>query len=212
MTDEYTTGISEFIKKKKVVDLESIQGLFPERSRISIIRDLVKLHYITSYNYAGGYYTLPQLTNFNEDGLWFYGNARFSVHGSLKNTVKNMIDQSPAGKTNDELKHKLGVRVQNTLLDLSTSLLVMRKKYQGIYVYFNKDDQIYNLQMKKRNDAASMQENPYITIEVLRAVITHPDLPAAGIHKVLVQDGLTISPEQVEAVFQTYNLGKKNSL
>ena len=66
--------------------------------------------------------------------------------------------------------------------------------------------------MDRHNGIASLYTDPYITIEVLLAVIKHPDHSIADIQKDTAQKGLNIGINQIEAVFKIYDLGKKNSL
>jgi len=212
MTVDYLSIISNLLQKQKVIDMKTLKIQFPERSRISIFRDLEQLGYLTSYNNAGCYYTLPAIPKFSSDGIWCFGESKFSLHGTLKNTVKVMVENSYDGRTHDELSYKLGVRVQNTLHDLVVKTLISRDKCQGVYVYFHIDSEIMRLQMDRRNGIASLYTDPYITIEVLLAVIKHPDHSIADIQKDTAQKGLNIGINQIEAVFKIYDLGKKNSL
>ena len=212
MANDYLNTISNLIQNKKVVNMETIKSLLPNRSKISIFRDLEHLGCLTSYNNAGGYYTLPAIPKFDDDDIWIYGAGKFSSHGTLKNTVRIMVENSYDGRTHDELSYKLGVRVQNTLHDLVTKTIITRDKCQGVYVYFHIDIEIRRLQMDRRNGRASLQTDPYITIEILLAVIKHPEHSIAEIQKDTAQKGLNIGINQIEAVFRIYDLGKKNSL
>jgi len=207
--NEYTDKMADLFNKNKVMDYASIHALFPSRSRSSIIRDLKALQYISSYNRAGCYYTLLGIPSFDSDGIWWYQEAYFSSHGTLKSTVKYLVDNSADGRTHDELRQKLGVRVQNTLLDLVDSGAVAREKYNSTYLYVGTENEVRQKQMDKRSDLASMQVDPYATIEILRTVIKHPGLQAKTIQSILADGGASISIGQVEAVFGAYDLEKK---
>jgi len=212
MAIDYLCTISNLIQDKKVVTMETIKSQLPNRSRVSIFRDLEQLGCFTSYNNAGGYYTLPTIPKFDDDGIWVYEASKFSSHGTLKNTVRIIVENSYDGRTHDELSYKLGIRVQNTLHDLVTKTLITRDKCQGVYVYFHINIETRRLQMDRRNGIASLQTDPYNTIEILLAVIKHPDHSIAEIKKDTAQKGLNIGINQIEAVFRIYDLGKKNSL
>ena len=211
MKNESAEKMLSLFRKNKVVKLTSITELNPHRSRCSIFRDLKHLGYMTSYNNAGRYYTLSEIPIFDKNGIWQYEGAFFSVYGSLKNTAKSLVDNSLAGRTHDELRGMLGVRVQNTLHDLVSEMAIMREKHIGAYVYVSADNEIHSKQMACRKNTAAAQVDPYITIEVLRAVIKHPAHQAAAIYSLLSKDGANISLIQVESVFCLYDLGKKNS-
>lgn len=209
MKNEYADKISELFLKNKVMDFAAVQALFPNRSRSSLLRDLKALQYMTSYNSAGCYYTLPGIPIFDSDGIWRHNGAYFSSHGSLKNTAKQLVDKSLDGRTHDELRGKLGVRVQNTLLDLVASEAIAREKHNAAYLYVSVESDARKKQLSKRMEATALQVNPYITIEVLRAVIKHPGLQAPAIQGILAKGGSGISAGQVEAVFHAYDLEKK---
>jgi len=122
----------QIFKENLILDMNSIQKSFPNRSRCSIYRDLHEIGYISSYNKAGRYYTLKSIPQFDTDGIWRHEGVFFSSHGSLKVTVKHMVDISAAGNTHPELKHTLGLRVHNTLLDLVSVKSIDREMFEGL--------------------------------------------------------------------------------
>jgi hypothetical protein len=212
MKNKHLEKMSDLFSMHKVMDLLSIQAQFPDRSRSSIIRDLKSLHYLTSYNHAGYYYTIIGIPSFDSDGVWWHKNAYFSSHGSLKGTVKYMVVGSTDGRTHDELRQKLGIRVQNTLLDLVGSGTITREKFSSTYLYVSNEDEVRNKQLSKRSDKAAAGIDPYTTIEILRTVIKHPGTQTAEIHRILAKEGASITVGQVENVFVNYDLEKKTLL
>jgi len=212
MADNHAQRLGELIHKRIVMDLASIKASFPGRSRNSIVRDLKALRYLSSYNKAGGYYTLPGIPNFDSDGIWWHADAYFSEHGSLKSTAKHLVDISEDGRTHDELRTKLGVRVQNTLLDLVTSGEISREKHCGAYLYVSADNESRLGQVGKRLASKERSADPYTTIEVLSAVIKHPGFSAQEIYAILADGGSNVGAAQVAAVFGAYDLEKKTLL
>ena len=197
--------------KHFILDLPTIQKLFPNRSRCSLFRDLRQLDHLSSYNKAGRYYTLRNIPQFDGSGLWKFNGVFFSTWGSLKNTAKNLIANSSAGHTHLELQHILDVRVHNTLLDLVYSKEIGREEFNGTYLYTHIDSGIMAMQLKERAAAVKTPPvDPYLTIEVLRAVINYPEKSAGDIRLCLVKNGIRIKIQEVEAIFEVYNLGKKN--
>ena len=85
---------------------------------MTAFRRLSELSYLSSYSHAGRYYTLPDIPQFDPDGLWLHGGVGFSRHGTLKDTVPVLVDRSESGVLHRELQRRLQVRVHNTLLDL----------------------------------------------------------------------------------------------
>ena len=65
-------------RREKVLDMRTLRGRFPSRSRRSLFRDLAGLGYLTSYSHAGRFYTLADIAEFDERGLWFFRNIGFS--------------------------------------------------------------------------------------------------------------------------------------
>jgi len=211
MTTYHLNELKLHFSKHTILDLPTIQKLLPNRSRCSIFRDLRQIGYFSSYNKAGRYYTLRNTPQFDEAGIWKYCGAYFSVWGSLKNTVKNMVDNSAAGHTHLELQKILAVRVHNTLLDLVSAKKIWREPFSGTFLYTNIDSEIKLKQLKERNNAVKTPPaDPYLTIEVLRAVIKYPEKSAGDIQRYIAKNGIKLEIQEVEAIFEVYKLGKKN--
>jgi len=216
MKNDFLSQLVQLFKKNSVIDMTSIQKSFPERSRCSLFRDLQKTGYISSYNKAGGYYTLKSIPQFDTNGIWHHEGIFFSSHGSLKDTVKHMVDVSAAGRTHQELQHTLGLRVHNTLLDLISINAVRREILEGLYVYTHNNPEIKLRQLDERRKQSNWSHtiaplNPYTTVEVLLAVIRQPDRPAEDIFQILSGKGISVTRNDIEIIFQYYDLGKKNS-
>lgn len=217
MKNNFLSQLVQLFKKKSVLDMTTIQKSFPNRSRCSIFRDLQKIGYISSYNKAGGYYTLKSIPQFDTNGIWHHEGIFFSSHGSLKETVKHMVDVSAAGRTHQELQQTLGLRVHNTLLDLFSINAVSREILEGLYVYTHNNPEIKLCQLDERKKQSNWNHkiaplNPYTTVEVLLAVIKQPDWSAEDIFQVLSKKSIPITQNDIETIFQYYDLGKKNSL
>jgi len=216
MESDFLNQLIQLFKKNLILDMDKIQKSFPNRSRCSIFRDLHKIGYISSYNKAGRYYTLKNIPRFDADGIWRHEGVFFSSHGSLKETVKHMIDISVAGHTHFELQQALGLRMHNTLLDLVSIKAIIREKLERVYVYTHNDPEIRLRQLDERQRQSSWNHkisalNPYITVEVLLAVIRQQDRSATDIYNVLSKKGLDVTQNEIETIFQYYDLGKKNS-
>ena len=194
------------------------------RSRTSTIRYFKEAGYYTSYNCAGEYYTLSMIPSFDENGLWKYKGAYFSLHGSLRDTATVLIGKSKCGYTHEELRDMLGIRMYNTLLGLVNDGLINRKEIGGEYVYVSCDqgeEQIFErrgMPPKTKEAKKAAKKVPRITpavglnetIEVLRAFIGGCIQPET-VYGHLYRKGVHITPNQVRAIFECYGLGKKNS-
>ena len=62
-----------------------------------------------------------------------------SCLATLKQTVALQVEQTPDGRTHDELQHLLRVRVHNTLLDLLRQGRIGRERLARVYLYVSAD-------------------------------------------------------------------------
>ncbi len=106
--------IEKLLNKTKVVTIDDLKNTLNTDFSKTIFRYLKEIGYLTSYNNAGGFYTMPHIPKFDEYGLWHYEVASFSKIGTLKSTICSMIEASREGLTHRELKQLLRCRVQNT--------------------------------------------------------------------------------------------------
>lgn len=145
--------IERLLKKSKVCTLDEIKRALGTESPITVFRKLRELAYQTSYSHSGKYYALKSTCQFNEEGLWTFRKAWFSVYGTLVDTAKRFVNQSPKGFTNSELDQALHVETRLSLSILLKRGLVFREKIDGVFVYVSKDDQIRRRQIVARQDA-----------------------------------------------------------
>jgi len=97
------------LRRKKIFTLSELFELFNTQSRMTVFRKLKPFNYISSYSHSGKYYSLPEVVEFNEDGLWGFKGIGFSISGNLKNTLVQLIETSPGGKSQKELKTLLNI-------------------------------------------------------------------------------------------------------
>ena len=96
-------------------------------SRRTAIRTLNALGYLSSYSHTGRFYSLLSVAQFDALGLWHNRDIHFSRWGTLKNTVRELVEQSPAGYNQRELQQLTQVRCFNASLDLTTHGQVHRQ-------------------------------------------------------------------------------------
>jgi len=185
---------------------------------------LDRLGYLSSYSHAGRYYTLGDIPTFAAHGLWFYGEARFSKHGTLRATVVVLVREAPAGHTHEELQGIVGLRIHDTLRSLVADRVLGRERVEAVYLYVDADLKRAAAQLEQRRrmraappiapgvDKRSPPLDLARVVDILLAVIHGPKEDAAAIAARLRQGGLAVSDEQVEAVFTQYGLEKKTAL
>ena len=105
------------------------------RARRTAFRKLKELPYRTSYSHRGRYYTLDELIDFDQHGLWSFGDVRFSVAGTLLATAAAVVSDAPAGHFSEELDNLLHVGTQDVLRKLVTERKLSRRKLAGQFLY-----------------------------------------------------------------------------
>ena len=219
--EESLQRLQRMFRREKVLDMRTLGDRFPSRSRRSLFRDLAGLGYLTSYSHAGRFYTLADIAEFDERGLWFFRNIGFSRAGTLKQTVATEVEEAPDGRTHAELQHVLGVRVHNTLLGLVREGRIAREPFEGLHLYVSADAERAAQQMERRGElvgvvtgalrAPSAEETMEILVEALRAAPQVPE--AALVAKRLAARGLRVEGRHVQQVFEAHGLqpGKKTA-
>lgn len=220
-TDIHRAKIEKLFDRKPVLRLSDLRRALGVRSRTTVFFALKAAGYLTSYSHAGRYYTLGRIPKFDEHGLWFSGEIRFSKHGTLRATVIVLVREAPGGMTHEELKEILGLKSHDTLRSLVEECLLGREKIQSVYVYLDRDPKRQAAQTaERRKKMASVKEveastapalkEPLI-IEVLLAVIHAPRDHARAIAARLRAEGSAASEKEVEAVLARYGLEKKTA-
>lgn len=212
--EENLRRLERMFRREKVVDMSTLGDRFPSRSRRSLFRDLTGLGYLTSYSHAGRYYTLADIANFDELGLWSLRDIGFSRAGTLKQTVAIQVEDAPDGRTHAELRDLLRVRVHNTLLGLVREGRVAREPFEGLHLYLSADAERAAQQMKRRTEAVRVvtealraptsEETMEILVEALRAAPQVPE--AALVAKRLAARGVRIEGRHVQQVFEAHGL------
>jgi hypothetical protein len=220
--EERRKQLERLFRRRKVARLVDLRRALGVRSRTTVFFALKEAGYCTSYSHTGRYYTLRRIPQFDEHGLWFCGEVRFSKHGTLRATVIVLVCESPAGRTHEELEELVGLRVHDTLRDLVLAGLLGREQVQSVYVYVAPDRRRAKVQLKERRRrlpassaestrvAAETLDGPRI-VEVLVEVIRAPQADARAIAARLRAAGRSMSEEDVAAVFARYALGKKTA-
>ena len=129
--------IEHLLRSKRIVTLSEIKDSL-KTSRMTIIRRLKELSYLSSYSHKGKYYTLSSIPKFSEEGLWSYNSVHFSKYDTLINTCQHFVNSSESGYSVKELHDKLHVNVKLSLIELFKRNALYREKCSGEYVYFSK--------------------------------------------------------------------------
>ena len=90
-----------------------LAALGPGASRRTAFRRLKDLAARNCYSHRGGFYTLDELVDFDELGLWSFAGVRFSRLGTLIATAESFVNHGEAGHFVDELDNLLQVGTQD---------------------------------------------------------------------------------------------------
>ena len=88
-------NLENVFRRRLIIDMQTLQRLCKGRSKRSLFRDLSLLGYFSSYSHAGKYYTLTNIPNFDECGLWHYKDVSFSKNGVDYNDIYKGGVKSP---------------------------------------------------------------------------------------------------------------------
>jgi hypothetical protein len=144
--------LKELLNTNKIATLAELKATLNTNSTMTVFRKLKQLDYISSYSHRGKYYSLFDIADFNNYGIWAHQSVWFSKYGNLIETVKDFIDNSTAGYCASELESILHVEVKHTLLNLHKRERVVREKFDNVYVYFSTDKMRIRSQRLIRND------------------------------------------------------------
>ena len=118
------------LNNAKIMTIDELKSTLTTQCRMTVFRKLSKLGYISSYSHSGKYYSLKRIARYNKHGIWSYKSALFSINGTLKKTIKFLIDSSTQGYTASELNSIVKVKVEDTLLELVKTKSSLERKYR----------------------------------------------------------------------------------
>jgi hypothetical protein len=203
-----------FFRHHLIARLDELQRRLDVSGR-TVFRVLGRMGYLSSYSHAGKYYTLARTPSFDADGLWAHSGVLFSSHGTLRNTVVYLVNKAAAGHTHAELQDRLRLRVYDTLHDLVAAREIACADIEQLYVYVSAEQKMAEAQIaaRRRMNAEPLRCVPLpdaaVVIEVLLGVIHSPKPDTREVAALMRSQGKAITPEQIEAVWAHYELGKK---
>src|SRR5271169_4452071 len=149
--DAASSVLRRWRRQKGITLTQLCQGL--QTSVRTVRRRLKEWQALASFNHNSRFYTLPELPQFDEHGLWFYRDIGFSRQGHLPQTIVALVRQSPAGLTAAQLGQSLHLDPRSFLWPFHEHPDLQREKYQGHFVYFAADTAVATAQKAARNAA-----------------------------------------------------------
>jgi len=132
-------AITALLHKKKIATMPDLMEALGTGARRTVFRKLSELNYRTSYSHRGRYYTLDEVADFDELGLWSFRDVKFSVYGTLLSTAAALVDSSDCGFFVEELDNLLNVCTKDALRNLAGNAWVTRERIAGQFLYCASD-------------------------------------------------------------------------
>jgi hypothetical protein len=130
-----TDTVQALLESQRVATLEDLKDALDTTSTMTVFRPLKALGYLSSYSHRGKYYTLPEIADFDEQGLWGWHSVWFSRAGNLVETARTFVEKADSGFTASQLGSLLHVECKRALLQLYRQHRVARDRIGGVYVY-----------------------------------------------------------------------------
>ena len=166
-----------------------------------------------SYNHNGRYYTLPDVPEFDGNGLWRWRGVFFSQYGNLKQTVIALVQRSSAGLDAGEMRALLGLAPRSFLSAFANDPQLRREKTQGRFVYYGSDAAVYSKQRQRRSLRPATGRPPTASeaIAILVEKIKHPALSDEALQRRLRKQKVLVETETIQHFFLRHGLTVKKT-
>ena len=205
-----TQKLVRALRKRKMLSLKDLCKT-ANCCSMTVWRSLRTVGYYTSFSHNARYWTLTETPRFNNDGLWFYRDVGFSVHGTLPRILLPLIDSSAMGMTPREVSERLRVRVQNQLHDAFVQGQVHRISWERTQLYVSADPRVQTQQLQRHQEHSEAQDpvSDGHTIAILVELVRTPHSSAKRIAAILGTQGLHVTTPTVQRIIDRYDLRKK---
>ena len=162
---------------------------------------------------GGRYYTLPEIAQFDDIGLWRYQGAFFSKYGNLKQTLVHLVTHSVQGLSGAELGEILGLQPRSFLSHFRDHPAIYRQNMMGRWIWFAADPGIREQQMQARlaeGDAKeSRMPSDFEAVMILVDLIGHPESDVEQIARRLKSKDLNLGVTAIRQLLDYHGLLKK---
>jgi hypothetical protein len=206
------TAIMRSFKKQKVVTIDQLANWL-SCSVVTARRRLKAWRAYTSYNRNGRYYTLPEIAQFDDMGLWRHQGAFFSKHGNLKQTLVYLVTHSEHGLSGAELGEILGLQPRSFLSHFRNHPAIYRENMMGRWIWFTADPGIREQQMQNRLAQGVAGASPMPcdmeAVMILVDLIGHPQSDVEQIARRLKSKDIDIGVPAIRQLLDHHGLLKK---
>ena len=139
-TERYSAeALRDLFHEQRIATMSDLKKVLGSGVDMTVFRKLRELSYHTSYSHRGRYYTLDEIAEFDELGLWSYASVWFSSYGTLLKSACALVESSKRGYFTEELADVLQVRVKDALLALVRRGRLAREQVFGRWLYCSSD-------------------------------------------------------------------------
>jgi len=134
-TEFSSDAIEKLLRRQRIATVTEMMEALGSSARRTVFRKLAELSYRSSYSHRGSYYTLDDVAEFDQRGLWSHEEVWFSVRGTLVETAAAFVEAAEDGYYVEELDNVLHVGTKDVLRKLLGSARVTRERVAGRYLY-----------------------------------------------------------------------------
>ena len=211
-SDPDTERARKTLGRRKIMTLPEVAEII--RGSIHTARRRLKYwQAVHSYNHNGRYYTLPDVPEFDNHGLWRWRGVFFSKYGNLKQTVIALVEHAPEGLHAAELRSLVGVDPRSFLSAFAADPRLKRKKTRGRFVYYGAETAMFSAQRKRRGVGPAIDREPTPTeaIAILVEKIKHPALSYEALSRRLRKQKVLVEAETIQNFFLRHGLELKKT-
>jgi hypothetical protein len=162
--------------QRKIATLDELKQALGTSATMTVFRKLKLLGYLTSYSHRGRYYTLREIAQFDEQGLWSHKGIRFSRFGTLLAAAEALINRSLRGYFAAGVARVLDVDMQDALRQLTEKRRVCRQIVSGRYLYTAVDRTRQQAQLRARRPVqalplAANSGSPEVSMDKVKTAI-----------------------------------------
>ena len=199
-------------RQDKIMTIEELMHVL-QCSAITVRRRLKKWEAFTSINQNGRYYTLPEIPEFDSNGLWKYQPALFSKHGNLRQTIIELVRKSQKGLSAADISQTIEIPSTSSYFSqIKNSDGIKREKYQGRFFYFADSPDRYQ---RQKEDFGQQRTDGWITdaqaVKILVHLIKNPGIEVDQLAIESAPPGKRFDPANVKQFLQFHDLLKKTS-
>ncbi len=171
---------------------------------------------IRSYNHNGKYFTLPEIPEFDQFGIWQFTSIGFSQYGNLRETVINLIENSTGGMAAAELGQVMGVNPHSFMSQIGLDARLKREKVGGRLVYFCAKCEVCDAQRRARlaseGHESSRLPSEAQAVTILVCLIKNQDAAIEELVQEVAKHHRGIDHQMIERLLEHHGLQDKKKL